>query len=183
MRLAPMGIPGKAPAHVKAWTQQEDEMLISFYPDCTAWQMAERLQRTTKSVKWRLSLLRERDLIDIKKKPLTKEAIAFLIKHRHTRTARELADEVGCSVDTVKKQLNKRGYRLQKCGESHPSARYSDHLVELVTALRDERGMTFAAIAEHINCTQQERLTTNTVLHLYNRRTAADVVLCELLPD
>ncbi|HCN6201983.1 TPA: DNA-binding protein, partial [Escherichia coli] len=24
-----MGIPGKAPAHVKAWTQQEDDLLIT----------------------------------------------------------------------------------------------------------------------------------------------------------
>ncbi|EEW2348252.1 DNA-binding protein, partial [Escherichia coli] len=27
-----MGIPGKAPAHVKAWTQQEDDLLITLYP-------------------------------------------------------------------------------------------------------------------------------------------------------
>ncbi|EFN7674606.1 DNA-binding protein, partial [Escherichia coli] len=28
-----MGIPGKAPAHVKPWTQQEDEMLTSLYQE------------------------------------------------------------------------------------------------------------------------------------------------------
>lgn len=183
MKLKPMGTPGVAPAHVKPWAQWEDEILTSFYPDSTAREMAERLQRTTRSVKWRLSLLRERGLIAIKKKPLSKEAINTLIKKRHIRTAHELADEVGCSRKTVNTYLNKRGYSLRKCGERHHSARYSDHLAEQVTALRDEHGLTFAAIAEHINSTQQMRLTVNTVQHLYNRRTAADAVLYELLPN
>ncbi|MEF9775876.1 DNA-binding protein, partial [Escherichia coli] len=39
MRLTPMGTPGKAPAHVKAWTQQEDELLITMYPDHTVRQI------------------------------------------------------------------------------------------------------------------------------------------------
>ncbi|WP_250673482.1 DNA-binding protein [Escherichia coli] len=182
-KLKPMGTPGVAPAHVKPWTQQEDEMLTSLYPERTARKMAEQLQRTIRSVKWRLSILRERGLIAIKKKPLSEDSIAVLIKKRHTRTARELAEEVGCSRKTVSTVLNKRGYSLQKCGERHHAAKYSDHLAEQVTVLRDERGMTFAAIAEHINSTQQERLTVNTVQHLYNRRTAADAVLYELLPN
>ncbi|ENH0677680.1 DNA-binding protein [Escherichia coli] len=178
-----MGTPGVAPAHVKPWTQQEDEKLISIYQECTAREMAEQLQRTIKSVKWRLSLLRERGLIGIKKKPLSKEAIAILIKERHTKTALELADEVGCNRRTVSAHLNKRGYSLRKCGERHHSAKYSDHLAEQVAALRDESRLTFAAIAEHINNTQQVTLTVTTVHHLYNRRTAADVVLYELLPN
>lgn len=183
MKLKPMGTPGIAPAHVKPWAQWEDEMLTRLYPDCTTRQMAEQLQRTIKAVKWRLSLLRERGLIGIKKKPLSKEARAILIKKRHSSTARELATEVGCCAKTVSAYLNKQGYSLRKCGEKHHSARYSDHLAEQITALREEHRMTFAAIAEHINCTQQTRVTTNTVQHLYNRRTAGDAVLYELLPN
>ncbi|EEU9482630.1 TPA: DNA-binding protein, partial [Escherichia coli] len=38
-----MGIPGKAPAHVKAWTQQEDDLLITLYPQHTARDIAGRL--------------------------------------------------------------------------------------------------------------------------------------------
>ncbi|HBC3219274.1 TPA: DNA-binding protein, partial [Escherichia coli O146] len=39
-----MGIPGKAPAHVKAWTQREDQLLISLYQEHNTHQMAERIQ-------------------------------------------------------------------------------------------------------------------------------------------
>ncbi|MCZ5798169.1 DNA-binding protein, partial [Escherichia coli] len=31
MKLKPMGTPGVAPAHVKPWTQQEDELLATLY--------------------------------------------------------------------------------------------------------------------------------------------------------
>ncbi|HBB8944100.1 TPA: hypothetical protein JTP04_001360 [Escherichia coli] len=46
--LKPMGIPGKAPAHVKAWTQQEDDLLITLYPQHTARDIAGRLGAATK---------------------------------------------------------------------------------------------------------------------------------------
>ncbi|OSK22858.1 putative copper P-type ATPase [Escherichia coli M056] len=183
MKLKPMGTPGKAPAHAKPWTQQEDELLISLYPDHTTRQMMEHLQRTLPAIKHRLALLRQRTMVGIKKKPLSREALAILIRDRHIKTAQELADEVGCSPHTVKHILNKRGYRLQKCGENHPSARYSDHLVELITELRDGHDMRFSAITKHINSTMQMHLNVDMVIHLYSRRTAADAVLYELLPD
>ncbi|HAP0138387.1 TPA: DNA-binding protein [Escherichia coli] len=184
MILQPMGIPGKAPAHAKSWTQQEDEMLISLYPGHTTYQMAERTQRTRSAVKHRICFLRERGLIGRKKKTLSREEISFLIRNRHTRTAQELAVMVGCTCRTVKAHLNKRGYSLQKCGDLHHATRYSDRLVELVTELRDEQCMTFAAIAEHINRTLQIKTTTNTAYLLYSHRhTADDIVLYELLPD
>ncbi|HGB3610041.1 TPA: hypothetical protein ACIVDT_005223, partial [Salmonella enterica subsp. enterica serovar Eastbourne] len=31
MMLSPMSKPGKCPAHVKAWTPTEDELLMSLY--------------------------------------------------------------------------------------------------------------------------------------------------------
>lgn len=183
MLLKSMGTPGVAPAHVKPWTQQEDEMLISLYPECNTWQMAERVQRTRSAVMHRILFLRNRGLIGRKKKaPLSTEAIAFLITNRHVTTTQKLALEVGCSECTVRYALHKRGYSLQKCGENHPSARYSDHLVELVTELRDRHNMTFRMIAKHINSTMQMHINNVTAFRLYNRRTAADAVLCELLP-
>ncbi|EFM1639311.1 DNA-binding protein, partial [Escherichia coli] len=117
---------------VSAWTQQEDELLISLYQDHSTWQMAERLQRTRSAVMHRILFLRNRGLIGRKRKaPLSAEAIAFLTKNRHAKTARELARKVGRSECTVRYTLHKRGYSLKKCGESHHCARYSDRLTEL----------------------------------------------------
>ncbi|EEW5971417.1 DNA-binding protein [Escherichia coli] len=178
-----MGTPGVAPAHVKPWTQQEDEMLISLYPECNTRQITEQIQRTHDAVMHRLSFLRDRGLIGRKKKTLSAKEIAFLIENRRTRTARELAAEVGCTIRTVQVHLKKRGYSLRKCGGLHHLTRYSDHLVELVTELHDEQHMTFAMIAKHINHTLQIKVTTRTARFLYGRRTAADAALYELLPD
>ncbi|WP_307963878.1 hypothetical protein [Shigella flexneri] len=118
-----------------------------------------------------------------RKAPLSAEAIAFLTKNRHAKTARELARKVGRSECTVRYTLHKRGYSLKKCGESHHCARYSDRLTELVTELRDRRNMTFCMIAKHINITMQMHISDDTAFHLYNRRTAADALLYELLPN
>ncbi|EGQ4846563.1 DNA-binding protein [Escherichia coli] len=178
-----MGTPGVAPAHAKPWTQQEDEMLISLYPECNTRQITEQIQRTNDAVMHRLSFLRDRGLIGRKKKTLNAKEIAFLIENRRTRTARELAAEVGCTIRTVQVHLKKRGYSLRKCGGLHHLTRYSDHLVELVTELHDEQHMTFAMIAKHINHTLQIKVTTRTASFLYGRRTAADAVLYELSPN
>lgn len=158
-------------------------MLISLYPERNTRQITEQIQRTHDAVMHRLSFLRDRGLIGRKKKTLSAKEIAFLIENRRTRTARELAAEVGCTIRTVQVHLKKRGYSLRKCGGLHHLTRYSDHLVELVTELHDERHMTFAMIAKHINHTLQIKVTTRTARFLYGRRTAADAVLYELLPN
>lgn len=158
-------------------------MLISLYQECNTRQITEQIQRTHDAVMHRLSFLRDRGLIGRKKKTLSAKEIAFLIENRRTRTARELAAEVGCTIRTVQVHLKKRGYSLRKCGGLHHLTRYSDHLVELVTELHDEQHMTFAMIAKHINHTLQIKVTTRTARFLYGRRTAADAVLYELLPN
>lgn len=158
-------------------------MLISLYPECNTRQITEQIQRTHDAVMHRLSFLRDRGLIGRKKKTLSAKEITFLIENRRTRTARELAAEVGCTIRTVQVHLKKRGYSLRKCGGLHHLTRYSDHLVELVTELHDEQHMTFAMIAKHINHTLQIKVTTRTARFLYGRRTAADAVLYELLPN
>lgn len=158
-------------------------MLISLYPECNTRQITEQIQRTHDAVMHRLSFLRDRGLIGRKKKTLSAKEITFLIENRRTRTARELAAEVGCTIRTVQVHLKKRGYSLRKCGGLHHLTRYSDHLVELVTELHDEQHMTFAMIAKHINHTLQIKVTTRTARFLYGRRTAANAVLYELLPN
>lgn len=158
-------------------------MLISLYPECNTRQITEQIQRTHDAVMHRLSFLRDRGLIGRKKKTLSAKEITFLIENRRTRTARELAAEVGCTIRTVQVHLKKRGYSLRKCGGLHHLTRYSDHLVELVTELHDEQHMTFAMIAKHISHTLQIKVTTRTARFLYGRRTAADAVLYELLPN
>ncbi len=45
MKLKPMGTPGVAPAHVKPWTQQEDELLATLYHSHTAPELTKHLQR------------------------------------------------------------------------------------------------------------------------------------------
>ncbi|MGT5123549.1 DNA-binding protein, partial [Escherichia coli] len=78
--------PGKAPAHVKAWTQQEDDLLITLYPQHTARDIAGRLGRSHEGVKSRICRLREQGRIGIKQQRLSDEMIATLIRNRHTRS-------------------------------------------------------------------------------------------------
>ncbi|QGX88342.1 DNA-binding protein [Escherichia coli] len=185
MFLKPMGGPGKAPKHVSAWTQQEDELLISLYQDHSTWQMAERRLPANHVPVMRVLFLRNRGLIGRKRKaPLSAEAIAFLTKNRHAKTARELARKVGRSECTVRYTLHKRGYRSrQKCGRKPARNTRRNRATELVTELRDRRNMTFCMIAKHINITMQMHISDDTAFHLYNRRTAADALLYELLPN
>ncbi|WP_258133945.1 hypothetical protein [Escherichia coli] len=119
-KLKPMGTPGVAPAHVKPWTQQEDEMLISLYPECNTRQITEQIQRPHDAVMHRLSFLRDRGLIGRKKKTLSAKEIAFLIENRRTRTARELAAEVRCTIRTVQVHIKKTWLQPAKMRRTPP---------------------------------------------------------------
>ncbi|WP_274803136.1 DNA-binding protein [Escherichia coli] len=183
MILKPMGTPGKAPKHVRAWTQQEDALLAELYPSHTAPELTKHFQRTESAIRSRIRLLLSQGVIHTKQPPLNTKELNTLIKNRHTKTVRELASELGRSPSTVELNLRKRGYRFRKYGELHHKTRYSDHLVELVTELRDEKGMTFSEIRKHIRDTVGISLKRWVPARLYSRYTAADCVLCELLPD
>ncbi|MFK3809924.1 DNA-binding protein [Escherichia coli] len=182
MRLTPMGTPGKAPAHVKPWTQQEDKLLAALYHSHTTPELTKHFQRTQSAIQGRIRILLSQGVIHAKQKPLNKKELNTLIKNRHTKTIRELANELGRSPSTVELNLRKRGYRFRKYGELHHRARYSDQLVVLVTELRDEQGMTFSEIRKYIRDTTGISLKRWVPAQLYARYTAADTVLCELLP-
>ncbi|HGC4928927.1 TPA: DNA-binding protein, partial [Escherichia coli] len=53
MILKPMGTPGKAPKHVRAWTQQEDALLAELYPSHTAPELTKHFQRTESAIRSR----------------------------------------------------------------------------------------------------------------------------------
>ncbi len=181
--LKPMGIPGKAPAHVKAWTQQEDDLLITLYPQHTARDIAGRLGRSYEGVRGRISRLREQGRIGIKQQRLSDEMIATLIRNRHTRSLKELAHMAKVSTRTVTNRLRALGYSLIKCGELHKNAVYSDCIVEIINQLRDEQGLTFREIAQRLSHELQPNPTPTLAQRLYWRCTASDAVLRELLPD
>ncbi|EFN7493296.1 TPA: DNA-binding protein [Escherichia coli] len=183
MKLKPIGTPGKTPKHLRAWTQQEDELLATLYPSHSAPEMTKHFQRTEHAIRGRIRLLLSQGVIHRKTKILNTEEISMLIKNRHAKTLQELANEVGCSRATVQLHLYKRGYRARKCGELHHRAKYSDQLAELVTELHDEHGMPFRAISRYLHELTGIRTAHNTAQRLYNRQTATDALLYELLPN
>ncbi|HDJ1178764.1 TPA: AsnC family protein, partial [Escherichia coli] len=46
MILQPMGRKGQAPAHVRAWTPEEDALLIALYPSTPVKDIAVRVKRS-----------------------------------------------------------------------------------------------------------------------------------------
>lgn len=72
--LKPMGIPGKAPAHVKAWTQQEDDLLITLYPTHTSQEIGAQINRTAASVRNRISALHKQGRVKLKAGRLSRGA-------------------------------------------------------------------------------------------------------------
>lgn len=69
MKLKPMGTPGVAPAHVKPWTQQEDELLATLYHSHTAPELTKHLQRTESAIRSRIRLLLSQGVIHAKRPP------------------------------------------------------------------------------------------------------------------
>lgn len=58
MILQPMGRKGRAPAHVRAWTPEEDALLIALYPSTPVKDIAVRIKRSFWGVHNRIVLLR-----------------------------------------------------------------------------------------------------------------------------
>ncbi|EJB9128603.1 AsnC family protein, partial [Salmonella enterica] len=50
MILKPMRTPGKCPAHLRTWTPEEDELLVTLYPHMTSAQIATMQDRSIKAV-------------------------------------------------------------------------------------------------------------------------------------
>ncbi|EOY7764389.1 DNA-binding protein [Escherichia coli] len=181
--LKPMGIPGKAPAHVKAWTQQEDDLLITLYPTHTSQEIGAQINRTAASVRNRISALHKQGRVKLKAGRLSRGQIDHIIRHRHTKSAQQLAQELGCCEDSVTRIIRNHGVTLVKCGEAHHKAKYSDAQAKQVRELRNVRKWSWQRIASHMNYLHQTNMTISGAVALYRRRTASDAVFRELLPD
>ncbi|HBB6656359.1 TPA: DNA-binding protein, partial [Salmonella enterica] len=71
IHLKPMGTPGKCPVCVRAWTPEEDELLVNLYPHMTSAQIATMQDRSIKAVEYRVRILRDMGRLTRKRIKLT----------------------------------------------------------------------------------------------------------------
>ncbi|EAN7516479.1 winged helix-turn-helix domain-containing protein [Salmonella enterica] len=182
MKLSPMGVPGRCPAHVRAWTSAEDEQLMGLYATLTIDNIATRLNRTRHAVYMRASLLRQRypERLAYKTAPFSQREDTFIRQHARTMTCQQMADCLGRCADSIRYRANLIGASLVKCGDLLPYTRLPDSDVKLIRALRDDphpRRLTFREIGEKFG------ISGAMACNVYWRRcTAEDVILRELLP-
>ncbi|EEJ6747398.1 AsnC family protein [Salmonella enterica subsp. enterica serovar Oslo] len=182
MRLPSMGGPGRCPAHVRAWTTAEDEILMSLYATVTVDDIADRLNRTRHSVYARACLLRQYypERMAYKAVPFSQQEDAFIRKHARAMTCQQMADNLGRCADSIRYRAGLIGASLAKCGDLLPRTRFPDSDVKLIRALRDDphpRRLTFREIGEKFDVSGARARDI-----YYHRRTAEDAILQELLP-
>ncbi|WP_430489417.1 AsnC family protein [Salmonella enterica] len=175
--LKHMGTPGKCPAHCRAWTPEEDELLVNLYPHMTGAQVAALLGNTKGSVRFRATRLRHEGRLGHKHNQFTPEQDAFIRTHRHSMTLAEVAAHLGRkSRHDIANRTKKLGVTYCKYGDLNPLTKYSDSDVGLIRALHDD-GMTFSKIAEKFE------MPESTAKSIYYRRfTAIDAIAREYLP-
>ncbi|WP_430488201.1 AsnC family protein [Salmonella enterica] len=175
--LKPMGTPGKCPAHLRAWTAEEDESLISLYPDHTFCEIAAQLGRTKVAVKFRAIRLQREGRLGHKRNRFTPEQDAFIRANRHSMTLAEVAAHLGrkSSAD-IANRAKRLGVSYRKYGDLHHLTKYPDSDVEFIRALRDG-GMIFPEIAGKF---EMPKSTASSIY--YKRFTAADAIAREYLP-
>ncbi|HAK8205241.1 TPA: AsnC family protein, partial [Salmonella enterica] len=184
MILKPRGTPGKCPAHVRAWTPEEDELLINLHGKKTAAEIAARLPapgRSISAVRGRTYILSKRfpDRFDYICHPWTPEDDRFLRRNCHTMTAKEIGNRL--TPRRTQRAVTLRAYRLGislfKCGDNHPRARYKDEDVKLLRELRDQSSLTFDKIGEKFDTSE------GVAFWLCNGRMTADEAIArEYLP-
>lgn len=177
MTLKPMGTPGKCPAHVRPWTAEQEELLISLYPSMTYDQIASALNRSVAAIRLRASLLHKRGRLAYKEPRITPEQLRFIRDNRHTMTIEGVAAVLGISPRTVNSKIKDMGISYYKCGDRHPLTKYPDSDVDLIRQLRDEYNLTFREIGEKFD------MPTKSCQSIYKiRLTAADAIAREYLP-
>ncbi|EBU6735957.1 AsnC family protein [Salmonella enterica subsp. enterica serovar Ealing] len=180
MLLKPMGTPGKCPAHCRAWTPEEDEILFRWYGKKNNSEIALMLHgRSRSAVKGRLEYLRH--LYPEKLKPLnykfTPEDDLFIRRNRLTMTSVEMADHIGVSPSAIRQRARRKGISLAKYGDNNHKTVYPDSYVDLIRQLRDERNLKFREIGELLDL--PERMCS----WLYEHRLTADYAIArEYLP-
>lgn len=177
MILPPMGTLGKCPENARAWTPEEEESLISLYPDHTFREIATQLGRTKAAVQFRAIRLRREGHLGHKRHQFTPEQDMFIRTHRHSMTLSEVASHLGRKSRTdIANRAKRLGVTYCKYGDLNPLTKYSDSDVGLIRALRDD-GMTFSKIAEKFE------MPESTAKSIYHKRfTAADAIAREYLP-
>lgn len=176
MILKPMGIPGKCPVCVRAWTPEEDELLINLHPSMTYKKMTAHLNRSEKGIRARARIFIQAGILTAKHKSFTPKQDAFIRANRHNMTFAEVATHLGKSKECVSKRAQLLKVRYGKTGDFHHKTKYPDSDVDLIHALRDD-GLTFPCIAKKFGIPR----TTARSLY-YNRMTAADTIAREYMP-
>lgn len=182
MILEPMGMPGVCPKHVRAWTPEEDELLISLHGKKTTAEIALLLPapgRTKDATAKRLEVLRRLypDRVSCLVRRYTREEDDFILKNCHTMTAAEIATHLDDrSAGSVYERARAIGISLAKFGEQHPSARYPDEFVIRVQDWRDDLSLTFGEIGRRLD------IPRATAWSLYNRLTADYASVREYMP-
>lgn len=146
MKPEPMEMSEVCPKHGQAWTPEDDELLISLYPDNPAHIVAARLGRTEASLYRRIAILREEYRMPPQKKHFTDEQKVFIRDNCHAMTYQQVADHLGKSKESVECVAKIMGVSYHKTGNLHPNTIYPDSDVLRVRALRD-KGMPFREIA------------------------------------
>ncbi|EBV4819678.1 AsnC family protein [Salmonella enterica subsp. enterica serovar Newport] len=177
MLLKPLGTPGKCPVCVRAWTPEEDELLVNLYPHMTSAQIATMQDRSIKAVEYRVRILRDMGRLTRKRIKLTPGQCSFIRANRLKMTAGEVADVLGIPINTVWREIRKQNISYRKYGDFHHSTKRPDSDVELIRQLRDEYNLTFREIGEKFD------ISADYCQHIYYRRhTAIDAIAREYLP-
>ncbi|ELO6028316.1 SANT/Myb-like DNA-binding domain-containing protein [Salmonella enterica] len=113
MILKPMGTPGKCPAHLRPWTTEEDELLISLFGKKTAAEIAALLpsKRTPAATLKRIQMLRELypDRVGYICRRFTRAEDNFIRENCHTMTIAEVAAHLNRAYTSVKSRRGTLG--------------------------------------------------------------------------
>ncbi len=176
MLLKPMGTPGKCPVCVRAWTPEEDELLISLHPSMTYKEMTTRLDRTERGIRARARHFIQQGVLPAKRKLFTPEQDSFIRANRHRMTISEVAAYLGRREDIVSHHARRIKASYRKTGDLHWSTKYPDSDVEFIRVLRDD-GMGFPEIAGKFEMPES---SAKAIYH--KRQTAIDAIAREYLP-
>ncbi|HDT1354199.1 TPA: hypothetical protein QHR93_003545 [Citrobacter freundii] len=181
MHLKPLGTPGKCPAYLRAWSAQDDKIIVDNFPQLTAKEMAPLLNRSVEAIRVRIVLLRSRGEIKCYRfRPYTKDEKAFIFLHSQDMTVNEVAHHLGRTVYSLEDFIGRHKVSFAKFGDHHHHSLVSDEDVCLIRELRDgdpSHPVPFREISEKFG------ISVATAKYAYYYRLTADYRMAhELLP-
>jgi hypothetical protein len=102
-----------------------------------------------------------------KRRQWSDEDTAFIRRNAHIMTAAQLAEKYGVSPAAISNKCIRMGVRLEKSGQHHDRARYSDDVIEQARTLHDNR----VPVKEIQRITGIKTLTYVYDILAYSRRT------------